>query len=263
MGLGFSGPILLSPLRKGVVAPAASWHRGGVNDRPGVGSGLDIHRSVRPMVEVERRSVQPFLDIGLALFSLVVQPRVAQDCPFPVDLGADGCAGAKALHEAHSGDVYERRLLPWGVVMALPMLSLLECGGNPWFGSPDQTAATPWCRPLLGCVVLVARGVPGTARWNAVWRPLWAWACGAQWTLLAALLCRHLLVDGPIPLLTHRLLVSLGWAVCWLCHHGGRVGSEDTSFDRDAVRDLGVLHLHHSWKETIQWESSLFGWVAL
>jgi hypothetical protein len=83
------------------------------------------------MVEVEGRSVQPFLGIGLALFSLVVQPRVAQDCPFPVDLGADGCAGAKSLHEADIGDVCGHRLLPGGVVMALPMLPLLECGGNP------------------------------------------------------------------------------------------------------------------------------------
>jgi hypothetical protein len=83
------------------------------------------------MVEVERRSTQPFLDIGSALFLSVVQPRVAKDCPFPVDLRADGCPGEKALLEADNGDVCGRRLLPVGVVMALSMLPLLERGGNP------------------------------------------------------------------------------------------------------------------------------------
>jgi hypothetical protein len=83
------------------------------------------------MVVMERRSAEPFLDIRSTLFSSVVQPRVAQDCPFPVDLRADGCAGVKALHEADDGDICGRRLFPGGVVMALPMLPLLERGGNP------------------------------------------------------------------------------------------------------------------------------------
>jgi hypothetical protein len=47
----------------------ASWHRGGAGDRPGIGGGLDLHRSTRPMVEVERWSTQLFLCIGLTLFS--------------------------------------------------------------------------------------------------------------------------------------------------------------------------------------------------
>jgi hypothetical protein len=83
------------------------------------------------MVEVERRSVQPFLGTGSTLFSSVVQPRVAQDCPFPVDLGADGCVRAKALHEADDGGICRRRFLSRGVVMALPMPPLLERWGNP------------------------------------------------------------------------------------------------------------------------------------
>jgi hypothetical protein len=66
------------------------------------------------MVEVERRSAQCFLDIGLTLFLSAVQPRVAQDCPFLVDLGDDGCAGAKAPLEADGGDVSGIISSPWG-----------------------------------------------------------------------------------------------------------------------------------------------------
>jgi hypothetical protein len=83
------------------------------------------------MVEVERQSAQRFLDTGLTLFLSAVQPMVAQDCPFPVDLRADGCAGAKALLEADGGDVYGSRILPGGVVMAPPVHPLLEHEGNP------------------------------------------------------------------------------------------------------------------------------------
>jgi hypothetical protein len=42
-----------------------------------------------------------------------------------------------------------------------------------------------------------------------------------------------------------------------------RVGSNDSSFGCDAVYELGVLPLELSWKEMMQGESSLFGWVAL
>jgi hypothetical protein len=35
------------------------------------------------------------------------------------------------------------------------------------------------------------------------------------------------------------------------------------SFDRDAVWELGVSPLHHSWQETVQGESSLFNCCGL
>jgi hypothetical protein len=38
--------------------------------------------------------------------------------------------------------------------------------------SPDQTAAAPWCHPLLEGVVLVAHGVPRPASWSPGWQPL-------------------------------------------------------------------------------------------
>jgi hypothetical protein len=55
--LGSGGPMVLGPWLQGArrrLAAPASWNRGGAGDRPGVDSGLDLHRPVRPMVEVER-----------------------------------------------------------------------------------------------------------------------------------------------------------------------------------------------------------------
>jgi hypothetical protein len=96
---GSGGPVVLGPWLQGawwrLVAPA-SWHRGGAGDRPGVDGGLDLHRPIRPMVEVERWSAQPLRrQRCLALLSSVVRPRVAQVGFFRRYLGLTEVPGRK------------------------------------------------------------------------------------------------------------------------------------------------------------------------
>jgi hypothetical protein len=86
--LGSCGPVVLGQWLQRAwwhLAALASWHRGGVDDRPGVEGGLDLHRPVRPMVKVERWSAHPLRrQRFLALLSSMVQPRVAQVDLFPM-----------------------------------------------------------------------------------------------------------------------------------------------------------------------------------
>jgi hypothetical protein len=133
--LGLGGPVVLDPWLQGAwrrLAASASYHRGGAGDRPGVDSGLDLHRPVRPMVEVERWPAHPLhRQRGSALLSSMVRPRVAQVGLFPAIFGANGGAGAKALLEADVGDACGRRFLLGGIVMALPCYPTTSAGGNP------------------------------------------------------------------------------------------------------------------------------------
>jgi hypothetical protein len=63
-------------------------------------------------------------------------------------------AGAKTLLGTGHGDVYRRRFLVWGVVVAFTMSSLSSVAGeNPRSGPLDQAATAPWCRYLLEDVI--------------------------------------------------------------------------------------------------------------
>jgi hypothetical protein len=156
---GSGGPVVLGPWLQGawrrLVAPA-SWHRGCASDRPGVDGGLDLHRPIRLMVEVERWSAHPLRrQRGLALLLSVVRPRVAQVRFFPAILGANGGAGAKALLEAGDGDACGRRSLLGGIVMALPLLLHHQRRGKPLIrlarsGSGSTTVSSPPWRHCLG-----------------------------------------------------------------------------------------------------------------